>query len=184
MRIEIRPADPLWPQRFALLRAELAAVLPRARAIHHIGSTAVPGLVAKDIIDIQVTLQDLADFDAEALALAGFAAHHPMADHAPPGMTLPPEDLAKRMVRREGICNVHFRAMGRFNQRYPLLCRDYLRSHPGAAAAYGAIKQTLAGFFPEDAESYYAIKDPVFDLIMAGAEDWAQASGWTIPPGD
>jgi hypothetical protein len=80
--------------------------------------------------------------------------------------------------------NLHVREAGRFNQRYPLLCRDYLRSHPMAAEAYGAIKRRLASFFPNDPDAYYAIKDPTLDLLMVGAEDWAISAGWSEPPSD
>ena len=101
-------------------------------------------------------------------------------------MSLPPAELAKLLFGATGpvAANVHIRVQGRFNQRYPLLCRDYLRAHPLAAAAYGTIKQNLAARFPHDAEAYYDIKDPVFDLIMAAAEDWARATGWSEPPQD
>ena len=70
------------------------------------------------------------------------------------------------------------------NQRYALLCRDYLRSQPRAADAYGEIKAQLAGYFPNDADAYYAIKDPVFDVLMAGAEVWAATTHWREPPSD
>jgi GrpB-like predicted nucleotidyltransferase (UPF0157 family) len=73
---------------------------------------------------------------------------------------------------------------GRFNQRYALLCRDYLRTHPGAANAYGAIKIALARLHPNDQDAYYDVKDPVFDVIMAGAEDWAAQTNWSVPPSD
>ena len=154
--------------------------------VHHIGSTAVPGLAAKDIIDIQVTLPDLSATPHAALAALGLNRRAPTTDHCPPGMDLPPQALAKVLygATRPFPANIHFRAQGAFNQRYPLLCRDYLRAHPLAAAAYQTIKQELAARFPQDADSYYAIKDPVFDLIMAGAEAWARATGWTEPAPD
>ena len=186
MSIRILPANPAWPTQFGGLKTALRPALPRGALIHHIGSTAVPGLVAKDIIDIQVTLADLADLNPTALLAAGFARRSPTTDHCPPGMILPPEELAKQLFGATGpvAANVHIRVQGRFNQRYPLLCRDYLRAHPLAAAAYGTIKQNLAARFPDDAEAYYDIKDPVFDLIMAAAEDWARATGWGEPPQD
>ena len=56
--------------------------------------------------------------------------------------------------------------------------------HPISAAAYATIKQNLAARFPDDQDAYYDIKDPVFDLIMAAAEPWAQATQWTIPASD
>jgi len=94
--------------------------------------------------------------------------------------------LAKQFYRCEEpfFANVHVREKGRFNQRYPLLCRDYLREHPSAAAAYGAIKQQLARHFPNNADAYYDVKDSVFDLLMAGAVDWARSTKWSHPPSD
>ncbi|MEO8241707.1 MAG: GrpB family protein [bacterium] len=185
MLIQIRPPRASWPADFGRVKTALLPVLPSGAIVHHIGSTAVPGLAAKDIIDIQVTLARLTDLDATALTGAGFERASPTRDHQPPGMKLAAVDLAKQMFRAAlPVANIHIRVHGRFNQRYPLLCRDYLRAHPLAAAAYGAIKQNLATRFPNDAEAYYDIKDPVFDLIMVGAEAWAAATGWTLPPGD
>lgn len=186
MQIVIVPANPLWPQAFARVKAALLPALPPVAQVHHIGSTAVPGLPAKDIIDLQVTVTSLADIDDAALATQGFRARRHTTDHTPPGLTLAPADLAKRLFRGDQPhhAHVHFREQGRFNQRYALLCRDYLRSHPLAAAAYATIKQHLAARFPNDVEAYYDIKDPVFDLIMASAEAWAAHTGWTLPPGD
>lgn len=185
MPILIVPSNPNWPAAFARIKAALLPALPPTAQIHHIGSTAVPGLPAKDIIDIQVTLPALTDLNHDALTAAGYTRRPPTRDHLPPGQTLPARDLAKFLYRGlDPAANVHIRAKGRFNQRYPLLCRDYLRAHPLAAAAYAAIKHHLAARFPDDVEAYYDIKDPVFDLIMVGAEAWARTTDWTPPPGD
>ena len=186
MPIVIVPADPNWPQAFAGIKAALTPALPAGAVVHHIGSTAVPGLAAKDIIDLQVTVASLTQIDTTALAAAGFNLRAPTSDHCPPGMTLPPSDLCKRLfgTNQPHAAHVHFRELGRFNQRYPLLCRDYLRAHSPAAAAYAVIKHNLAARFPDDIEAYYAIKDPVFDLIMVGAAAWAERIAWTAPPGD
>jgi GrpB-like predicted nucleotidyltransferase (UPF0157 family) len=183
--IEIVPYRDAWPSEFAALAARLQVQGgDRLLAIHHIGSTSVPGLAAKDIIDIQLTVADVAT--ARSLSFSEFD-HVPRltTDHCPSGMTLPPEELEKAFYRsRHRAANVHARIAGRFNQRYPLLCRDYLRAHPAAANAYGKIKIELARLFPEDAESYYDIKDPVFDLMMAQAEEWAAQTAWSAPPSD
>ncbi len=183
MPILILDPDPAWPGQFQRLKAALLPALPRQALIHHIGSTAVPGLAAKDIIDIQITLPALTDLDPSALVAAGLTRRRPSADQCPPGMTLPQADLAKRLYgcTSPRPANVHVREAGRFNQRYPLLCRDYLRTHPLAAAAYSAVKQNLAARFPDDVDAYYAVKDPVFDLIRSAAEPWALATGWTPP---
>lgn len=184
--IVIVPYKPSWPTVFAAIAARIRAVAgDRIVAIHHIGSTSVPGLAAKDIIDAQITVADIATADALPLAAAGFTLFPYRADHCPPGMTLPPEQLEKRYYKDEALpAHIHIRVAGRFNQRYALLCRDYLRSHPGAADAYGEIKRQLARLHPNDPEAYYDVKDPVFDVIMAGAEDWAAHTGWTVPASD
>lgn len=176
-----------WPAEFAAIGVKVRAALgDRALAIHHIGSTAVPGLAAKDVIDLQVTVDRL-DVPIQAdLASIGFARHPTIEqDHCPPGMTLDARELEKRLYSgTKRRSNLHVRVAGRFNQSYPLLCRDYLRAQPLAASAYAEIKRQLARRFPEDVESYYAVKDPVFDVIMAGAGVWAESVGWAAPASD
>lgn len=179
-----------WPEEFAVIGAALRETLgPVALAIHHIGSTSVPGLEAKDVIDIQVTVERLDAF--ENLESAGFWEKTGIVgDHCPPGMTMPPQELAKRLFGNDGVAfggrriHLHVREEGRFNQRYPLLCRDYLRAHPFAAQAYVEIKRQLARYFPGDVDAYYAIKDPVFDVLMEGAREWAERTGWKVPSTD
>jgi GrpB-like predicted nucleotidyltransferase (UPF0157 family) len=167
-----------WPEEFRAIGAT-------ALRIDHIGSTAVAGLAAKDVIDVQVTIESF-EQAIPLLVQAGFVLREHMHDHRPPGMRLPDTELEKRLFGPSSgrRANIHVRIVGRFNQRYALLCRDYLRTHPRAAAAYATIKQQLARYFPHDAEAYYNIKDPVFDLIMAGAEDWAQTTHWQPAPSD
>jgi GrpB-like predicted nucleotidyltransferase (UPF0157 family) len=184
--IEIVPYRDSWPKEYRDIAALLRAAAGDAiLAVHHIGSTSVPGLAAKDIIDVQITVADIDTAARLPLPAAGFALSPYTTDHTPPGMTLAPEQLEKRFFKFERRpANVHVRVAGRFNQRYPLLCRDYLRTHGGAANAYGTIKVQLARLFPNDVESYYDVKDPVFDLLMAGAEDWAAAANWRQPASD
>ncbi|KZL18245.1 dephospho-CoA kinase/protein folding accessory domain-containing protein [Pseudovibrio axinellae] len=186
MQIEIQPFNPVWLNQFIEIKRSLEMYLPESAIIHHVGSTAVPGLVAKDIIDIQITLQSLDDICEETMTSAGFLRGKPVWDYSPSGMRLPPEELAKRFYRQKTpiAANIHVREVGRFNQRYALLCRDYLRTHAKVAAAYGKIKLELAKRFPDDVDAYHDIKDPVFDLIMAGAEIWASTTKWRIPSGD
>ena len=184
--ITIVPYLAVWPRTYAQIAGRLRDALGDGIvALHHIGSTAVPGLAAKDVIDIQVTVGDLNGVAAGSLADAGFVRGTPGNDHCPPGMTLSGDELAKQFYTfGEPRAHIHIRQVGRFNQRYPLLCRDYLRAHQGAADAYAQIKRRLAAHFPSDPGAYYDIKDPTFDLLMAGAEAWAARTGWAQPPGD
>ena len=184
-QIEIQPPRESWPADFQNLKAALQRSLPAGSYLHHIGSTAVAGLAAKDIIDIQITVHDLSQIDETAMRLEGFELRPITNDHCPPGVDLPDAELRKLFFKSLGrSANIHVREKGRFNQRYPLLCRDFLRAHPVAAGAYAQIKQRLAEHFPTDIDAYYQIKDPVFDIIMAGAYDWAELTGWKEPPAD
>lgn len=185
--IEIHPPDPAWPDEFQALKTRLVGLMPEGSLIHHIGSTAVPGLAAKDVIDIQISVDNLDAVDPAAIMARGFI-HRPitgLGDHCPPGLVLADRELAKLFFKSTGRpANVHIREKGRFNQRYALLCRDYLRAHPVAAQAYALVKQQLARHVGNDQDAYYDIKDPVFDIIMDGANEWALRTAWTQPAGD
>jgi len=179
--IEIVDYDPRWPEQFDEISARLAPTFgDRALRVDHIGSTSVPGLAAKPIIDVQVTVRDF-DGVPEALVAAGLEMSKFVRDHRPPGTTVPDEQLEKRLAFTHGgpiQAHVHVRIDRHFNQRYALLFRDYLRASPAAAAAYAEIKRSLAAIVDDDRDAYYAVKDPVCDLIMGAAEIWAAQAGW------
>jgi GrpB-like predicted nucleotidyltransferase (UPF0157 family) len=123
----------------------------------------------------------------EIVASCGFTPWPTIAsDHRPPGSDVPDDQLVKRFAQTAAPrrINLHVRLAGRFNQRYALLCRDYLRSHPDAARAYGEVKRHLVRIVGDDVNAYYDVKDPVFDIIMDGAEAWAAKSSWTPGPSD
>ncbi len=180
--IEIVPYTPGWPGEFERYARLLQSALgPLALRIDHIGSTSVPGLAAKDIIDIQVTVAELSPEVETALEQAGLIRSIHVKDHQPPGMPDQPKEWVKRLFKSpadQRPVNIHIRIQGRANQRYPILFRDYLRAHPAAAQAYAQVKTALARLHPDDMDAYYDIKDPVCDIIMAGAEAWAAATGW------
>jgi GrpB-like predicted nucleotidyltransferase (UPF0157 family) len=191
MPVAIVPYNPNWPAEFVALARPLRERLgSSALRIDHIGSTAVPGLAAKDKIDIQVTLQDLDDLEQidAIIASFGYAIHaERIHDHRPPGATGPDSDWEKSILSAPPDmrpANIHVRATGRPNQRYPLLFRDYLRAHPVAVGAYAEIKRQLARYHPDDLDFYYDIKDPVCDVIIDAAEDWARQTGWEQGPAD
>ena len=100
--------------------------------------------------------------------------------------TGPGEQWEKRFFRPpsgQRPTNLHVRAAGRANQRYPLLFRDYLRAHPRSAAAYAELKRRLADNL-RDLDTYPDVKDPACDLISVAAEDWAVVTGWRMAPSD
>lgn len=122
--IEILPYRTAWPNEFRELGARLRNALgDAAQRIDHIGSTAVPDLAAKDVIDVQITVASLDEGDVIApLVAIGAKDSSIVSDHQPPRQQLPAEELRKRLVgfytphRR---ANVHISEAGRFNQRSP-----------------------------------------------------------------
>jgi GrpB-like predicted nucleotidyltransferase (UPF0157 family) len=130
--------DPDWPRLAAQATGELVTALPGLfSAIEHVGSTSVPGLAAKPIIDLMAATDDLHRVVArdEDLRLLGYQFH----DAGMPG----------RLFYRRGLSNawthhLHVVHASTFATRNQLLLRDYLRSHPDDAARYGALKRRLA----------------------------------------
>ncbi len=184
--VEIVPYRVEWPQEFVVIGQALRRALgDLALRIDHIGSTSVPGLMAKDLIDIQITVASLLPVEPldAALATIGFTRRVEVTgDHRPPGdMTSPDSAWAKYLCKPPDghrLTNVHIRAEGAANQRYALLFRDYLRVHPASAAAYGETKRRLAHYLADNRHAYVIIKDPVCDLIALAAEAWAAATNW------
>ncbi len=180
--------DATWPARFKDIGAALRERLgEHALRVDHIGSTAVPGLAAKDVIDIQVTVASLDAADCwpdELLPNLTRKYRGTADDHVPPGATGDPRQWTKHLWSERLAIHVHVREDGRLNQRYALLFRDYLRADATAAGAYGLLKRALADVVADDWDTYYADKDPARDLIMAGAEQWALRTGWTPGPTD
>jgi len=179
--------DPSWPRRAAMLIDELTKTLgATVRRIDHIGSTSIPGMAAKDILDVQVSVDDLqraADEFDEPLRSCGFERGPYERDHVPAGSLDDPDLWAKRYWSRRGSAdgdvNLHVRAVGSPNERLALLFRDWFRAHAGAVPAYAGFKRALAEVVP-DAGAYADTKDPVVDLVISIAETWARHTSWSV----
>jgi GrpB-like predicted nucleotidyltransferase (UPF0157 family) len=181
--IVIHDYKPTWPQEFEVTRASLRKILgPSALRIDHIGSTSVPGLGAKDVIDIQITVPTLTPEVRQTLIDAGYEYWSAiMQDHVPLGEDNHPHLWAKFLFTQpagQRRINVHVRIDGNPNQRYALLFRDYLRAHPNSARTIELIKREIAKRHAGDRDAYYDIKDPVYDLIWDAAQDWSKYTGW------
>ena len=175
---------PEWSAEFAIIESALRVALGGlAVRIDHIGSTSVPGLAAKDVIDVQITVQDFTPELQAAFESGGYTRLKFNNDHRPPTASGPDKDWEKQMYSpspESRLTNIHVRRAGSSNGRYALLFRDYLRAHPLAAAAYGQAKMALSQHGPKDWDLYYDVKDPICDIIMAGAEEWAASTRWHI----
>jgi GrpB-like predicted nucleotidyltransferase (UPF0157 family) len=176
--IEIAPYDPAWPQRFARLGRRLRGALAEvALRIDHIGSTAVPGLAAKPVIDIQISVAALEPLDAfrQPLEALGYVYR---ADNT---------EQTKRYFREPAgnpRTHIHVRIAGSFSEQFALLFRDYLRETPELAAEYEALKRRLAERHRNDRHAYTEAKVPFFWKAIRQADQWAQLHGWSLGPTD
>ena len=183
--VMVRAYRARWVDDFARLAQHIRGVAePAALRIDHIGSTAVPGLGAKDVIDIQITVSDLdtADGLTSPLSAAGFRGGTAFEYDVVHGKPATDPELRKRFMREpegERRAHVHIRELGRFNQRYALLFRDYLRASEEVRASYEILKRRAAELFPDDIDGYQRLKDPVLHIIYAAASLWAEKVAWT-----
>ncbi|MFE6968549.1 GrpB family protein [Isoptericola sp. NPDC057653] len=162
--------DPAWPARFARERERIAAALgPVAVRIDHVGSTSVPGLAAKPIVDIDVSVPDVEDEDAYLPALLAA------------GYLLRVREPGHRLVRTPDLgVHVHVCSAGSDWERLHLLFRDRLRHDAGDRAAYAALKRELAAREWPSMNHYAEAKGELIAEITARAEAWASATGWRV----
>ncbi len=187
-RIQIVPYHKSWPAEFMAIGSTLRRGLgDLALRIDHIGSTSVPGLASKDVIDIQVTVARLSEEADQAMQSMGFFRRNEISfDHKPALAGGTDDDWVKWYYNEQPgkrHAHIHMRVAGRLNQHYPLLFRDYLRTHPATVEAYAELKRRLAEYLA-DPDTYPDVKDPAVDLIYLAAEDWAAAVGWVTGPSD
>ncbi|OBI09876.1 dephospho-CoA kinase [Mycobacterium sp. E2462] len=177
------PPDPTWPDQAQRIVNRLkTACGHRALRVDHIGSTAVPDFPAKDVIDVQVTVEslDVATELAEPLLSAGYPRLAGITSDV-----VRTGDAALWQKRIHGSAdpgrptNVHLRVDGRPNQRFALLFADWLRADPQARSAYLAVKQSAQERAGGDAAAYADAKEPWFAEAYRRAWEWAEATGWT-----
>jgi len=169
--IEIVAYDPAWPARFQSWRGRLAEVLgDAALRIQHVGSTAVPDLAAKPVIDILVTVPDpdLEGSYVPAIESLGvqFRSRDDLHRYFRPFAGLPRE------------VQVHVCATGSNWERRHLLFRDYLRAVESAREAYLAAKLEAARRWRDDRIAYADAKTDVIGRLIERAERWAVETRW------
>jgi GrpB-like predicted nucleotidyltransferase (UPF0157 family) len=170
--IRIVAYDVAWPARFVAERDHIVAALGvLARRVDHIGSTSVPGLDAKPIVDIDLSVPDVDD-EASYLPALERAGYH-----------LRVRQPGHRMVRTadRGV-HVHVCAEGSDWERRHLLFRDWLRHDKADREAYASLKRELATHDWPDMNTYAAAKDTLIAEITARAEEWASTMGWNPGP--
>jgi dephospho-CoA kinase len=178
------PYDPTWPRQYERLAARVRHAVGDRR-VDHVGSTAVPGLAAKNVIDLQLTVDSLDEADQlrGQLEAAAFVAV-PAVDRDRPKPSDPnPEHWRKRFHGSADPgrpAHLHLRVAGSPGWRFALLFRDWLRANPDESAAYAAEKYRLAARYPHR-DDYTQAKEPAFDAAIPRAERWAEQTGWLAP---
>ncbi|RJO60590.1 MAG: GrpB family protein [Dehalococcoidia bacterium] len=171
-KVEVVPYDPAWPRSFEAETKLLADILgAELVSIHHIGSTSVPGLQAKPIIDMLAEVCNIEALDGlnERMTSVGYT---PMGEYG----------IAGRRYFFKGSLDSHTYHLHAFAEGHPevarhLLFRDYLRSHPQEARRYASLKESLATKFPGDTEAYAQGKDAFIKEIDRKAAAWSLSGG-------
>lgn len=171
MLVEVVPHNSQWQTAFETESRFIAAVLAEnIVVIHHIGSTAIPKIYAKPIIDLLIEVKNL-DLVTEKTSAMEKLGYEAMGEF---GL------IGRRYFRKEnppGIrtYHVHIYQVGSSEIKRHLAFRDYLTFHPQDAERYSKLKQTLAKKYPQDIESYMDGKDKFIKKIESKALQWQAA---------
>ncbi len=168
--IKIVAYDPSWPVAFEQEAARLAGIFnENLVAIHHIGSTAVPGLHAKPVIDILPVVRDISRVDLLDPVMQA-AGYEPWGEHGIAGRRLFTKGGEEHRTH-----NVHVFQVGSPDIARHLDFRDYLRTHPEVAQEFAQLKVPLARQFPDDVTAYNLGKEPFIQEIQRQASKWRAA---------
>lgn len=181
--------EPEWSREAQRLmdRIKLTAG-PSALRVDHVGSTAVPGLDSKDIIDLQLTVpsMDVADELAEPLADAGFPVVPEIKQDSVHPNDPDPGQWRKRTHSAADpgrYVNLHLREAGTAGWRFAFLLRDWLRAEPSQREDYLRFKRDTAEKHALDGtpDGYVVSKQPWFEQALPKAAEWAARTGWEPP---
>jgi len=168
--------NPKWKELFLETGRRLREVLGDAAIrIDHVGSTSIPGMPAKPIIDIQISVADLEPVNVYKDQIESL------------GFVFRPDNLdkTKRYFREQPgqrRTHIHVRRLGSFSEQLTLLFRDYLRCHPDDCKRYADEKRRLMHLYKDDRSKYVEGKGPIVWDILQRAHAWSQETGWT--PGE
>ena len=165
--IEVVPYDPQWPRLFQVEAARLAAVFGEELvAVRHMGSTAVPGMWAKPVIDIMPIVSDIERIDSynDLMVSLGYL---PKGEYGIPGRRFFNLDSGNRR-----LFNVHVYQIGNPEIPRHLDFIEYLQVHPEDAAAYAELKRSLADRFSDDIDSYVTGKTDLVREIEQKVARW------------
>ena len=159
------PYDPDWPRRFEEERCVLAVAFAGVEAaVEHVGSTAVPGLGAKPVIDVMVGVGALSEVEARIPALEA-AGYEYVPEHE---QLLPERRYFHKPRHKPRTFHLHCVVKGSDFWTNHLAFRDYLRVHSDVASAYYDLKRDLAARLPR--AEYTEAKSPFIQGVLASAK--------------
>lgn len=181
IEVQVQPHDAEWARRFMQEAQNLRALWgANLVAAHHIGSTAIPSIVAKPIVDMLVEVRSTALLD-ERVPQMEASGYQALGEYGLPG---------RRYFRKENpdgsrSHHIHVYETGSPEIHRHLAFRNYLLAHPVLADEYSALKQRLAADHPHDAQAYMDGKAPFIREVEARAIAWARPTdGFGAPTGD
>lgn len=157
--LKVVPYNPAWPEIYAAERARILSIAPEFLDFEHIGSTAVPGLRAKPIMDMMASVEGLEGTEGLVARLTEL------------GYTLIETGMRNRLFLRKYPAgdqkyHLHIVEQSTWNTRKERLMRDYLCEHPDEAAAYGALKDGLVDDYKNDSEGYTKAKTAFIQKLI------------------
>ena len=167
-KVEVVPHDSSWRETFDTeARAVTVSLGDTVQEVHHIGSTAIPGIHAKPVIDMLVEVESLAAVDRheESMNCLGYEG---LGEYGIPGRRYFRKDSAAGIRTH----HVHVFEQGSAEVGRHLTFRDYMKTHPDEARAYSELKERLARAHPNDIESYMDGKDAFIKAVDRKAARW------------
>ena len=165
--IQVTPYNPNWPHLYRQEARQIVKALPgQIILIHHIGSTAIPGIKAKPIIDCLLEMSQIEAIDAYNTVMIALG-YEPRGENGIPG----------RRYFVKGTANIHSHHLHAFQLGYQQIARhldfrDYLRAHPDQAQVYSQLKETLARKYRQDSVAYTEGKNEFIRAIDGCATRW------------
>ncbi len=160
--------DKNWPHKFSQIKTFLAGVFgDKAISINHIGSTSIPGMKAKPVIDVLVIVHKIQRLEEEikVMSKAGYTWGE---NYIEPNSLI----FFKTVSGEKKIENIHVCEKGSPKTKQFIVMRDYLRSHPEKVKEYSDLKEKNANLFPTDYPTYRAAKAPYLEQLEIEAYEW------------
>lgn len=159
--------DPNWVIQFASIRDFLSTIFTNALAIEHVGSTSIPGMQAKPVIDVLVIVEKMESFEEEKQAMTA-AGYEWGEDYIAPNSLI----FFKLGAGDEKVENIHIFEKDSLKTRQFLIMRDFFRAHPNLAKEYSDLKRKNHELHPDDYPAYRRAKTSFLDDMEKKAYEW------------